>query len=585
MPTIIDSLIIKVGYDVSGMEAQERATKRAVQGLGSEAKNTESSFKDLTRSVGAFLAALGGVYALKAFAEDLITSNAALERLSRNLGVSVENISAWGNAVEEVGGSAKGLQGTLSHLSAAQTEFQLTGNSSLVPYFAALGVAMSDAAGKARPVTDMLLDLSDRFSKLDRPTANNLGKMIGIDQDTLNVLLQGRHEVELTIKRQKEYNAVSKAQAEEAVKLQRSIVELKQSFNAFGRDLLYQAAPALEKVLDMLSKFAGWVKNNREFLTDLAVALGAIALGFTTITIAVNPITRTIAVITALGTAIALLWQDYQVWKRGGDALIDWEKWKPGIDAAIAGVKELAKVVRESFGAIGEDLEALNALKNGDWKGALAHMRKSDDHVRSALSTGLHAGLGVATGIANSGGQPGSVSDSYAMKYFMDRGFGRNQAAGLASNIHSESGGRVNAVGDGGAAYGILQFHKDRQDNFKKFTGHDIRNSTADEQLSFMVHELMSTERGAGNALRGATSASQAGEIASRAYVRPGDVLGEAQRRGAYAQHLAGGDNSVSVQTGPITINTQATDAAGIADSLSKSFSYAFTAQANSGLQ
>lgn len=167
----------------------------------------------------------------------------------------------------------------------------------------------------------------------------------------------------------------------------------------------------------------------------------------------------------------------------------------------------------------------------------------------------------------------------------------------------------MNAIGDGGHAYGLIQWHKDRQDNFKKFSGKDIRDSTADEQLSFMVHELTSgTERGAGNKLKGATSAEQAGQLASKFYVRPADVQGEASRRGSYAAMLAGtpgassnvaaagnnatgggssstsNDHSVSVQTGPITINTPATDASGIAKDFVKSVHYGFTAQANSGL-
>jgi hypothetical protein len=93
---------------------------------------------------------------------------------------------------------------------------------------------MAGVGGQARPVNDILLDLSDRFSKLDRPTANNLGKMMGIDQDTLNLLLLGRKEVELTIKRQKEHNAVTKAQAEESAKLQKSLISLRQGFHGPG---------------------------------------------------------------------------------------------------------------------------------------------------------------------------------------------------------------------------------------------------------------------------------------------------------------------------------------------------------------
>lgn len=594
MPTIIESLIVKLGLETKDLDTKGATAGKRLDGIEKSGKAASRSVQDLTRSIGAFLAALGGTYALKAFIEDTIASSAALDRLSKNLGVSVENISAWSNAVEELGGNAKGLQGTMSMLSQQQTELRLTGQSSLVPYFAALGVAMSNAAGAARPVDDILLDLADKFSHLDRPTANNLGHMMGIDQDTLNLLLQGRREVELTIKRQKEYNAVSKAQAEESAKLQKAIVGLRQGWVALGRDLLQQASPAIERMLGVLSQLAGWVQNNKEFIGDLAKILGLVAAGLTAVSIASSPITLTVAAVIALAAAIALLWQDYQTWKRGGDSLIDWAKWKPGIDAAIAGVKELAKVVKESFGAIYDDVGAVKKLINGDWRGALADARKSDDRVRNALGSAAHGALGLGKGAIASERSPGNVTDAYAMKYFQDRGISPNEAAALASQIHSESNGRVNAVGDNGSAYGLIQWHADRQANFKKQYGHDIHQSSADEQLAFIIHELMSTERGAGNRIKGAGSAEQAGELASKYYVRPKDTLGEAMRRGAYAQMLAGAgsgggntahtDRSVSVQTGPVTINTQATDADGISKDFVKSFGYAFTAQANTGL-
>jgi hypothetical protein len=53
---------------------------------------------------------------------------------------------------------------------------------------------------------------------------------------------------------------------------------------------------------------------------------------------------------------------------------------------------------------------------------------------------------------------------------------------------------------------------------------------------------------------------------------------------GGNTSNTTSSDHSVSVQTGPITIHTQATDANGISKDLAKSFGYAFTAQAASGL-
>ena len=125
-----------------------------------------------------------------------------------------------------------------------------------------------------------------------------------------------------------------------------------------------------------------------------------------------------------------------------------------------------------------------------------------------------------------------------AIDYFVSRGWTRQQAAGIAANLATESSWNPQAVGDQGTARGLGQWHPDRQAKFKEVMGKDIKDSTFEDQLAFVDWELNNTEPGAGRRLRGATTASEAGSAVSRYYERPGDVQGEMQRRGAAAQQL-----------------------------------------------
>ena len=129
-----------------------------------------------------------------------------------------------------------------------------------------------------------------------------------------------------------------------------------------------------------------------------------------------------------------------------------------------------------------------------------------------------------------------------AMDYFTAQGWTPAQAAGIVANLQRESGLSTTAVGDGGSAYGLAQWHPDRQAAFQHFTGHSIRNSTFAEQLAFVNYEMSrGAEQGAGNRLHGATDAASAGSIVSRYYERPGDVSGEASRRAQIAQQILAG--------------------------------------------
>lgn len=129
-----------------------------------------------------------------------------------------------------------------------------------------------------------------------------------------------------------------------------------------------------------------------------------------------------------------------------------------------------------------------------------------------------------------------------AMDYFVSQGWTQAQAAGIVANLQRESGFRPDAVGDGGRAYGLAQWHPDRQANFQRFAGHSIRNSTFAEQLAFVNYELTrGAETSAGARLRGADSASEAGAIVSRYYERPADANGEASARGRLAAQIQAG--------------------------------------------
>jgi len=145
--------------------------------------------------------------------------------------------------------------------------------------------------------------------------------------------------------------------------------------------------------------------------------------------------------------------------------------------------------------------------------------------------------------VGNPTTQSGKTNE--AMRYFQSQGWTAAQAAGIVANLQAESNLNPHIPGDGGAAYGIGQWHPDRQANFERVIGHSIHNSTFAEQLRFVQWELTHTESGAGNALHGARSASDAAAIFCRLYERPADISGQSQHRAQLAQQIVGGSNTM----------------------------------------
>lgn len=153
--------------------------------------------------------------------------------------------------------------------------------------------------------------------------------------------------------------------------------------------------------------------------------------------------------------------------------------------------------------------------------------------------------LGSYTGNASAGvGETGNARE--AVQFFISKGWSPAQAAGIVGNLQAESGAnmKTNAVGDGGKAYGIAQWHPDRQANFQRAFGKDIREAGFKEQLAFVQWEFENTERNAAAKLRQATTPEQAAWVVDEYYERSSGA--HRQRRIDNALALAPKTTSVS---------------------------------------
>ena len=167
-------------------------------------------------------------------------------------------------------------------------------------------------------------------------------------------------------------------------------------------------------------------------------------------------------------------------------------------------------------------------------------------------------------------------ADKDPVAIFQSMGWSKSQAAGIVANLNRESTMNPNAQGDKDAktgqykAYGIAQWHPDRQANFQKWAGKDIHDSTLAEQLAFVNYELRTTENRAGKALEGSSNADDAGRIISRLYERPGATDAEAALRGTEATRLYNGASNAATVNSNVVINVTGTDAQGTAKAVGR---------------
>lgn len=284
MPTIIDSLIVQLGLDSKKFKSEQERVNRGLKDTGNEAKKTgdklnqagkdgAKGFKESSDGLSKLMTLMAAGYVFKRFIVDITQTNAEIYRFSRNLQQNAKDISAWGNAVEITGGDARQFRGTLSMLSKAQTELQMTGQSGLIPYFSRFNVAMMDVNGNARKGTDILLDLADRMQGMDRTTAYNTLQAMGIDEGTANAMLEGRKSLQALIDKQKEHGALTNEQAKRAEDTRRSMKEAELATRAAKNEMADGLNPVIRELLDLFNKLDVATNGWSTSLVTLAGAL------------------------------------------------------------------------------------------------------------------------------------------------------------------------------------------------------------------------------------------------------------------------------------------------------------------------
>jgi murein DD-endopeptidase MepM/ murein hydrolase activator NlpD len=113
-----------------------------------------------------------------------------------------------------------------------------------------------------------------------------------------------------------------------------------------------------------------------------------------------------------------------------------------------------------------------------------------------------------------------SGREAEAMNFFIDKGWTKEQSAGIVGNLIQESNLNPEAYNKKENAQGIAQWRGVRIQKFEEKYGKSVRSASLREQLEYVNWELNNTEKNAGNELRKTTTTSQAASVVDRLYER-----------------------------------------------------------------
>jgi len=459
-----------------GFHTDEKSLKRFTAGVSNATKGV----------VGLVTAIQGAALTVSAGVAKFAANMEALYFAAGKSGASALNIKAFGKAVQNLTGNGEDALASMQNLAR-----WMRNTPGAEGFLRSLGVSTRDANGQLRDTADIMADLGASLASKPYTVARQYADLLGIGEDTLRALLSGEFVAELERQRALLRDAGYEEATKKAHEFMRQLRELQTRLEAvgvtIGSALLKTLGPQMEEV-------AKWFEKNAD----------KIAIGVTSVA---NFVLKAGGIILPVLTKIAEGWEKIFDWvSAAGRAFVDM--------GSISWVDKMGK-------ATGWLLDKLGIR----------------DQVDKALGLGTPAQGGSSTS-GGSGAPRGRKVDAVA--FFQRMGWSRDQAAGIVANLQHESNMDPRAVGDGGKAYGVAQWHPDRQRNFERWSGKSIRDSSLEEQLAFVNYELTrGAEQRAGALLRATTNAAQAGDVVSRHYERPLRREEEAARRAQTAVSIA----------------------------------------------
>lgn len=471
-------------------------------------QTADNAFGGLTRSALQLGAVLAGKLAIDKVVGDFKQAGTELNNFNKLTGLSAQNVQMLGQAIAAQGGSAADAFSDMKKIQDLMAS-PITGDTGWFGDVAKLGLN-PDAIIGAQDTAEALANIAGEFEHMSALNQRLAGNALGLDDSTVRLLMRGRAEVEKQLDVRGKLGLMTEQQIEDSARLTKASSELDLAFTDIGNTIAGELTPAFA---EMAEDFVAFYRNNKDLVdSGLKEFFGGLADNIQLVAVAMALMGGSAALkgLATLRTLVGL----------GG----------AGAAAGAAGAGSAA-----AGATAGASMLAVGA---GGVAAALYSSKLNENEDTELLNNKLKKG--------------GTQAAGATVDFFKAKGWTEEQAMGITANLQQESAFKADAEGDNGAAYGLAQWHKDRQASFAKFSGKDIRQSTGAEQLEFVNYELTKgNERPAGNKLRMASTPYEAASVVSTQYERPRDRDGEAARRGEIAESYSGSRASEAVSRAP----------------------------------
>ncbi len=210
-----------------------------------------------TVATAATVAGTAIAYTIKSVSDGAVE----LTNLSKTTGIATKTLQEYKYAAESVGVSADAVTSDLKMLMETMSS-PIPGEFNEALFM--MGIGIRDASGKMKSADSLLGDIADKLNGMNEQKALQWANRLGLSNDTLVLIKQGRLSLEQL---RKEANALGAVIPEETLKrgaeFKKSLNALEFAFKGVGRTVALSVAPGLTNVVN---KIKDWIVANSQIL-------------------------------------------------------------------------------------------------------------------------------------------------------------------------------------------------------------------------------------------------------------------------------------------------------------------------------
>jgi len=278
------------------LEGNTKKTATAMQRLKTAAAGAINGLKGLGIAAGIGLAAVSKL------AFDNLQLADSMSKMSQRTGIAVPQLDRFRQAANLSDTSIESMGKGFSILAKNMKDAVEKGTGPANDAFNQLGISLTDSSGKLRDTDQVILDVADKFSKMENGTekaalASQLfGQRLG--SEMIPLLNTGRAEIE------KFGTTMTQEGADRAAAFNDRIATLGERFSQLAMAATMQLLPAFEAFLGKIEEAANWFSQLPGPVQQLATGFAAIAIPLVAIAVPLGAVAGALAGLAPLAAGV-----------------------------------------------------------------------------------------------------------------------------------------------------------------------------------------------------------------------------------------------------------------------------------------